>query len=133
MSTLERKLDLRIEEDQRLLLSLATINPRFSTDQVERGLQIIASKLTDDWSIITPWENLGVVSLRTAEKMSVAGGVNTVLVPLAIALDCLSDLKEFPMLIQKLRITGHEKQSAVLEAVAAANYRLAGFEIELEP
>jgi hypothetical protein len=133
MSTLERRLDLRVAEDRRHLLTLASINPRHNADQVEQGLQIIASQLTEDWRLVTPWQNVGHVSLKTSQNGLVAAGVNSVIIPLASALNCLSDLHNFGSVIRKLNILGHEKESAVLEAVAAANYRLAGFEIELEP
>jgi hypothetical protein len=104
----------------------------FSCEEIEAAILFLSDKLDREWLTVYP-SGSGSVSIRTGPKMSNGLSFFSVVVPLGLALIELREMKEFGRLIQKLSIQSNERLSSILEALSAARYKKAGYEVELEP
>ena len=131
-SLLDRVLNLALPRDRQYLLQrmAATGHGPHSPTQIEGALKLLAENLGQQWVTVHPGE---VVAISIGEKATRGLGLFSEIIPLGLALLRLSELTGFEKLLEKLRVRSHERLSTILEAVSAANYRLAGYLVELEP
>lgn len=129
---MDRILHLNDETDRHYLiekLKQRTDLP-LSCEELERAVVFLSDKLDKEWLTFYPW---GHVSIKIGPKNSHGLDFFSTVVPLGLALITLSGLKWFERLIHKLNIQSNERLSAILEALSAARYKRAGYEVELEP
>jgi hypothetical protein len=134
-SWIDRNLNLIDETDRKYLLrKLETRqNLPLGIEQIERAIAIIQDRLDDDWLTLYPFYSSAFASVKTGAKLRQTLDLFSTLIPLGSALLALKDLAGFDKLISKLRLDSYDRLSAILEALSAARYKIARFDVELEP
>lgn len=130
--SLIRKFDLGSADQRRIVAGLVAEMPNgiWAALDIQAALDAIASVLHDEW--LTVYAG-GAMQIQIGPTAWHIVNFYSDLIPLGLALASLRDLAGYDALVHKLQIRTPQRLSALLECWAAAAYKIAGYEVELEP
>lgn len=108
-------------------------NLPLSPQEIEKAISFLDDNLDEEWLTVYPMYTGGLCSIKTGTKHSDSLNFLREVIPLALSLIVLSDTKGFSSVIQKLKMPAYDRISTIPQVMAAARYKKAGYEVELEP
>ena len=132
---IDRILNLKDETDRNYFLKkLETCqNLPVAVQQIERAIAFLQDRLDEEWLTLYPFYSSAHASVKTGAKRQQTLDFFSTLLPLGSSLLALRELRGFDKIISKLSLHSYDRLSAILEVLSAARYKIAGYEVELEP
>jgi len=132
---IDRILNLKDETDRNYFLKkLETCqNLPVAVQQIERAITFLQDRLDEEWLTLYPFYSSAYASVKTGAKRRQTLDFFLTLLPLGSSLLALRKLRGFDKIISKLSLHSYDRLSAILEVLSAARYKIAGYDVELEP
>ena len=101
-------------------------------EQIKQAIGFLLEKTGLEWITLYPFYSSAHASIRVGPKLTHALDFFH-MVRFALALNTLSELPGFHRILKRIRSPTYERLSTMLETFTAARYKLAGYDLELEP
>ncbi len=133
-SLLDKVLHLQEEKDRDYLIDRLQTRRDLPLNirQIKQAIDFLYKKMSVEWLTLYPFHSSAHTVIKVGPQLQHALDFFC-LVRLALALETLSVLSGFHTLLKRIESPTYQRLSTILETLTAARYKLAGYEVELEP
>lgn len=133
-SLLNRNLHLQDQNDRDYLVNRLQSRQDLPLNigQIKHAIDFLCKEMDAEWLNLYPFYNSAHASIRVGPKRQQAIDLFDML-RLALALDTVLGLAGSHKILKRIASPTHERLSTMLEVFTAARYKLAGYDVQLEP
>jgi hypothetical protein len=133
-SLLNRNLNLKDQNDRDYLVNRLQSRQDLplSIGQIKQAVDFLCIEMDAEWLNLYPFYSSAHASIRVGPKLQHAVDLFLML-RLALALDTILGLAGSRKILKRISSPTYERLSTMLEVFTAARYKLAGYDVELEP
>jgi len=133
-SLLNRNINLQDQNDRNYLVDRLQSRQDLplNIEQIKQAIDFLCREMDDEWLNLYPFYSSAHASVSVGPKLQQAIDLFDML-RLALALDTIIALAESKKMLKRITSPSYERLSTMLEVFTAARYKLAGYDVELEP